>query len=72
MRLTLPPSLPDEDAPNSQELGVFTKEQVEAVVTYLSIPPWKCPKCGCMNFGRNKYCPANRNGDYCRTLKPEN
>lgn len=49
----------------------FTKEQVELVVSYLNVSPWKCPKCGCMNFGRNKYCPANRNGECCRTVRPE-
>lgn len=27
---------------------------------YLDCPSWKCPECGCVNFGRNKYCP------YCK------
>jgi uncharacterized OB-fold protein len=38
---------------------------------YFDCVNWKCVECGCVNFGRNKYCP------YCKirlkkeTLRPK-
>ena len=39
------------------ELWTWYCERIER---YLDCPSWKCPECGCVNFGRNAFCP------YCK------
>lgn len=49
-----------------EELGCITEEIYNSIKERLAIKPWKCPKCGLTNFGRNRNCADFR----CRLEKP--
>jgi len=46
--------IPTDNTPaNTDADGQLTHDYIR---WRINVPPWKCPKCGCVVFGRAKYC----------------